>query len=188
MKSYGFTLAELLISLAILGVIATFTIPKVLNSQQDATNVSIAKEVASMVSGAYQTYQLNNTVTTTTGIDDLTPYFNYVSIDTTTTVDIQPFDGNRSCGSPTIKCFKLHNGGILHYSDANSFPGTTVLHTIPFCIDPNGDSTSVEGLCFLIYYNGRLTTRANAMANSCSSVSCTFGANAGYMPAWFSWN
>lgn len=33
----GFTLAELLISLAILGVIATFTIPKILSSQQNGS-------------------------------------------------------------------------------------------------------------------------------------------------------
>lgn len=33
---FGFTLAELLIALGILGVIATFTIPKILSAQQDS--------------------------------------------------------------------------------------------------------------------------------------------------------
>ena len=44
-RASGFTLAELLISLAILGVIATFTIPKVLYSQQDSQKKAVFKEV-----------------------------------------------------------------------------------------------------------------------------------------------
>jgi prepilin-type N-terminal cleavage/methylation domain-containing protein len=51
--SLGFTLAELLIALAILGEIATFTIPKILSSQQNGTNKAKAKEAFSMVSSAY---------------------------------------------------------------------------------------------------------------------------------------
>ena len=46
----GFTLVELLIALAILGTIATFTIPKVLQTQQDGKFKSIGKEAAGFVS------------------------------------------------------------------------------------------------------------------------------------------
>ena len=58
----GFTLAELLIALAILGVIATFTIPKVLNSSSSSENSAIFKEAAGMVSGAMQAYQQQNSL------------------------------------------------------------------------------------------------------------------------------
>ncbi len=39
----GFTLAELLMALAILGVIATFTIPKILGAQQSSSSNAKAK-------------------------------------------------------------------------------------------------------------------------------------------------
>lgn len=43
-KQSAFTLAELLIALAILGVIATFTIPKILNSQANGQKTAVFKE------------------------------------------------------------------------------------------------------------------------------------------------
>ena len=58
-SSLGFTLAELLISLAILGVIATFTIPKILTSQQNSQKAAVTKEVIAMISGAFTAYQQN---------------------------------------------------------------------------------------------------------------------------------
>jgi prepilin-type N-terminal cleavage/methylation domain-containing protein len=42
--SLGFTLAELLIALGILGVIATFAIPKILVAQQDTKRKAVLKE------------------------------------------------------------------------------------------------------------------------------------------------
>jgi len=46
-KPSGFTLAELLIALAVLGIIAAFTIPKVLTSQQSNKDSAILKETVS---------------------------------------------------------------------------------------------------------------------------------------------
>lgn len=60
MIRHGFTLAELLISLAILGIIATFTIPKVLNSQADSQRVSVFKECYSVLSEVLYNSRLYN--------------------------------------------------------------------------------------------------------------------------------
>ena len=54
----AFTLAELLIALAILGVIATFTIPKILSGSTDAKWNASAKGAMTMVEGAYADYQI----------------------------------------------------------------------------------------------------------------------------------
>lgn len=83
---FGFTLAELLISLAILGEIATFTTPKVLSAQQNGANKAKAKVVAGMITGAYQQAQWAGIVTANTKPADLTPYMNYIKIDSSGTI------------------------------------------------------------------------------------------------------
>jgi prepilin-type N-terminal cleavage/methylation domain-containing protein len=50
----GFTLAELLIALTILGEIAAFTIPKIISSQQNGQKRAVTKEMIAMFSAAYQ--------------------------------------------------------------------------------------------------------------------------------------
>lgn len=54
-KTFGFTLAELLIALAILGEIATFTIPKILSAQQNGQKKTVMREtVATMMAILHQ--------------------------------------------------------------------------------------------------------------------------------------
>ena len=72
--SSGFTLAELLICMAILGVIATFTIPKIVQAQQNQTYTAEAKDAMAAVAGAYQVYRLQNAASTNTTFGDVTPY------------------------------------------------------------------------------------------------------------------
>lgn len=107
----AFTLAELLIALAILGVIATFTIPKVLASQTSAKYKAIGKEAAAMVSQALEVYKSEHTVDQNTRFGDLTQYMNYV--DTTSIVDYVPTETTRDCS--IHECLKLHSGAILWY-------------------------------------------------------------------------
>lgn len=83
----GFTLAELLIALAILGVIATFTIPKILGTQQDGRNNAIAKEIAGTMATALESLRLSGELDQNTNIAHLTPYLNYAKIITSGTVD-----------------------------------------------------------------------------------------------------
>jgi flagellar biosynthesis protein FlhA len=76
----GFTLAELLIALAILGVIATFTIPKIINAQQNQSYIAATKEVCATMANAYQQYQWNNTIDTSVfTLEQLIPSINYVA-------------------------------------------------------------------------------------------------------------
>jgi prepilin-type N-terminal cleavage/methylation domain-containing protein len=64
----GFTLVELLISMAILGEIAAFTIPKVLSTQQNSQKKLVFRETLATLAGlAYQGYIMNEMTTTYNG-------------------------------------------------------------------------------------------------------------------------
>jgi prepilin-type N-terminal cleavage/methylation domain-containing protein len=195
----GFTLAELLIALAILGELATFTIPKILTAQQSTASRAKAKEVAGMISGAYQMAQFNGIVTSSTKPSDLTPYMNYVKMDTSgTLVDAHPMwagtagGGASACvaGNP---CIKLQNGGTLFLQDDTNFGGTSTLNVIAFSFDPDGTSSgttndgSGKAIQFELYYNGQLSTRGTMKSGSTSSAGAIVSFNSGYDPSWFSW-
>ena len=165
MKNKGFTLAELLIALAILGVIATFTIPKVLTSSTNGQMTAIAKEVAGMISGAQQAKTQVASIASTEGPNDLTSYMNYVKMDTsaafiTTGPSTVPVC-NAGSGST---CLHLHNGGVLQYENDQDFGGTSATHAVYFNLDPDGTSAQLP-ITFVLSYNGRLTTGANSTVN-----------------------
>lgn len=60
--SAGFTLAELLISLLIIGVIATFTIPKIITAQQNSKRISIFKETIANAQAIIQQNYTNGNI------------------------------------------------------------------------------------------------------------------------------
>lgn len=186
---FGFTLAELLIALAVLGVIATFTIPKVLFAQADAKNKAIAKEAAAMVSGAYQAYQMEQAPGTSTRFSNLTQYMNYVKVDNTTIVDYVPTQPTRDCSIHV--CLKLHNGAILWYWDTDApFAGTTTTDAVNFFVDPDGTSVganSPKAVQFFLYFNGRIASRAT-INNPTTADGTSFSPSSTFEPDWFAWN
>lgn len=189
----GFTLSELLIALAILGVIATFTIPKVLSSQQDGKYKSMAKEVAGMLSDAYQAYRLKNTPAASTGNTNLTSYMNYVSVDTTSDLDTaQTLGGSVSCTAGTLTCLRLHNGGTLWMFNM-TFNGNTSTNAIFFSFDPDGKETPggagpAESITFFLYMNGRITDEGGNVAPCADNSYACVAADSSKVPPWFSWN
>jgi type II secretory pathway pseudopilin PulG len=160
----GFTLAEVLISLAILGEIATFTIPKVLLVQQNARNNAVVKETAGMVSEAFRIHQLNGQVSGSTKAADLYQNLNYVSAtnDSSWLIDGRQNETTEVCDSAYL-CLKLHNGATI-YPGTYSFAGTQSTQAIMFQVDPDGKVTDGttngpgKSVQFFLYYNGRLTT------------------------------
>lgn len=189
-KTKGFTLAELLISLAVLGVIATFTIPKVLQGGQNSEWNASAKEVAGTISAAYDAYRLENTPTATTGAADLMPYINYVRIDTSSQIDNKQTTNFFDC-LVSQPCYKLHNGGILMVLNACTFGGTGNNNATFFVFDPDGvysgsptgNGKSIE---FALYHSGRISTWGD-MDSPTQSGCGPWNANPTYDPPWFSW-
>jgi prepilin-type N-terminal cleavage/methylation domain-containing protein len=196
MPSKGFTLAELLISLVILGEIATFTIPKVLNSQQNNQANAIAKEAAGTLSTALMQYKFQNTLSSATSCADLTPYLNYVKVDTSTIIDSENGGTSLDCATAGTACFRLHNGAMLWEGTTNvDFGGTTTLNAIYFLVDPDGRYSGTtngpgKSLKIYLYTGGRVATWGSI--NS-STVTHEWGnyyvtnPDATRDPSWFSW-
>lgn len=182
----GFTLAELLICLVILAEIATFTIPKILTSQTNTQNNARAKEVASMISAAYQQYSLNNTLSSGTTSGLLTQYMNYVKVDSTTIIDNIPVYSTLDCSNASFTCLKLHSGGILVMRPTENFGGTNTTNGVYFMLDPDGQLSTNKSVSFLLLYNGRITSNGACDATITSSQ-FTYTCSSAKDPSWFSW-
>lgn len=189
-KHNAFTLSELLIALAVLGVIATFTIPKVLQSQRVSAWNASAKEAAAAISEAYTVYKKTNIPTAATQFNHLTPYLNYVRVDTTSSMDrAQGVAGPLDCASNL--CLQMHNGGVL-WGDYVAFGGTATTNAIYIPFDPDGKysgSPTGDGkaIGIYLYFNGRVTTADGIDASTCTSYGC-WGPIPSQIPPWFSWS
>ncbi len=186
----GFTLAELLSALAILGVIATFTIPKVLNATQNNQYNSTAKEFIASLSSAYQAYQLDNGAPPSTMLPkELTPYLNYVRLDTATVIDNNYTGSTHTCNTAST-CILLHSGARVLFASWASFGGTSATNAVTLYFDPDGRVTTGgttgpgKSVQLWLFYNGRVTTVGDMGATASTG---TFPANPGVNPPWFEW-
>lgn len=191
-KVKGFTLAELLIALGLLGLIAALTIPKVLQAQQNNRDIANAKETADTMSSAYQQLQTLRLESTSTTLGALKPYLNYVKI-YTGSIDDAYTDTSFSCNSGNYECLKLHNGGVVGYRANVSFGGSASTNALPFFFDPDGQVTDGttngpgKSLPLFIYYSGRMLDRSGVLLGTTNSLGTSYGPAAGKIPPWFTW-
>ena len=182
----AFTLAELLVAMGVLGVIATFSIPKILNAQQSAVSTAVAKEAMASVSQAYMTYQLNSSISSNTLADDIRGLFNSTSSFTGQIDDT--YDGGAwECGT-WGNCIQLHNGAVLAFTqykfglmDKNRF--------VSILVDTDGKRNNVTSLGMDLHYNGRVipgfmrTFGTDITVEGWSNTPILWGADV--KPAWY---
>jgi prepilin-type N-terminal cleavage/methylation domain-containing protein len=190
-EKYGFTIAELLISLGVLALIATFTIPKIINIQQTSKLSAIAKEDMGAVSGAYQLYIRDNGYSSSVSLNTLTTYINYVNNDTASIVDSYPGQASIDCSSGW-KCYRMHNGSVMAFDPGQTFGATDPLAVTYFYVDPDGvysGSTNGSGksVVFFLYYNQRMSTLGNATAGAHDSFGTTYNPDPTKDPSWLTW-
>jgi prepilin-type N-terminal cleavage/methylation domain-containing protein len=190
-KSKGFTLAELLIALLILGEISTFTIPKIIVAQANARYNAVAREDIAALSGAHQQHMLSGNLSSSTKITSLTQYMNYIAFDTSSIIDDAPGSGSSSCNS-TYPCIRMHNGSVMQWRDTVNFGGTNTTNAMWVHIDPDGvltdGSTNGPGkaLSLFLYYNGRISDEGSITAGTANSA-VTYNPDPTKVPSWFRW-
>jgi hypothetical protein len=176
-----------------MGVLVAFTIPPLLQvpaSSQSAKYNAMAKDTAFMILMAYEQYRYANpTVASSVSAGSITPYMNYVRVDTSgASIDWHPTLGSLSC-APASPCLRLHNGGALTWYSL-TFGGTASTNTIEFVFDPDGvysgssSNNSSKSVQFEVYYDGYIRTRGSAKSNTVTSGG-SFGPDTSLDPVWF---
>jgi prepilin-type N-terminal cleavage/methylation domain-containing protein len=210
-KLQGFSLVEILICLALLGVLTAFTIPYLktaaTSNQTDKYN-RIARDTAFMMVTAFEKMRLNTTPDYVNNgksywdlnLTELTPYFNYVAADTSSKVDSAP-TGNTdagpsaiTCGSTyvgTTICYRLHNGAIL-WGNNVYHSGSGDNNGLSFYIDPDGstytDSSTGSGKSLKVWLlsNGKVYSSANLPGSITAYVVFSpYSYTASVDPDWF---
>ncbi len=169
-KKFGFTLAEVLITLGIIGVVSALTAPALSTNTQKAKIGPALARFSSVLGGAIQEYMVNNDLTDlsdeTVGDDFLNKLSNYMVMEK---LDASQCSYNVMLGSSTNYkvqgCYQLNDGTIISRfkSDANNYWAY-------IDIDINGtkkpNQIGKDCFEFIIYPDGRvLAFGSNAMKN-----------------------
>ncbi|MBX2861845.1 MAG: type II secretion system GspH family protein [Vampirovibrio sp.] len=185
----GFTLIEMLTVIGILAVIATFTIPKILDVQANSKSNAIAKEAAMMMNQAFMKLQYEQGASANTKPVDLMSYLNYTEQINSFAVLVDNHEGlaDQDCGAPA-NCWRLHNGATIKTYDV-TFGGTDSTNAIYFQIDPDGvygGSTTgpSKAINMFQYYDGALTDYAHVKSGTYVDGSAV-GACPSCNPTWF---
>ena len=190
----GFSLVEILIALGIMGLLMTLTVPAILNAANSNLNskyTAETKDVAFALIAAFEQYkQGHGSISASTSCQDLTPYLNYVKSSTTDTIDWEQGSTNFACGTGGYTCYRLHNGGILHFSPAIAFGGTATTNAIYFYFDPDGQAQSTtngpgKSILFWLYADGTLKSWGNARTSTNTNYGSIYNACTSCDPPWF---
>jgi type II secretory pathway pseudopilin PulG len=157
---FGFTLAELIISIGVLGVMASVSIPKLVNVQYRQKMNTVGKEIAATMTEAHTQAKLAGRLRSTTSLYDLMTYVNTAQMKTSGLVDDTAGSTSLDCAS--LDCYVFSNGAVL-VDTGTSFGGEGNLNALLFHLDPDGkysgsSSGSGKAGVFFIYYNGRITS------------------------------
>jgi prepilin-type N-terminal cleavage/methylation domain-containing protein len=159
----GFTLSELLVSLAVLGLIAAFAVPKVLTSVGNSTLLANAKEAISTISGAYEALKsdYNGMIPTTLGNNlttGLPGKMSYVQIGTYTqgasgTVDVF----TPAAAAAGVNSIRFANNAIMTFNTADVFTAGALgtIGRLVYNVDPDGTGPN-KGFTAILGYDGRV--------------------------------
>ena len=186
-KAAGLTLAEVIIALILLAVLASILMPPQLINTGEAKLLNQTKETGAELSLAYTSFASLQDPTYATTTANVTGRANYIRIVTDSSQNIQVrfrvADGapDQGCDSTSgtlctsqctaVKpCLVMQNGGLVQYdADANfnaiAFPAPPPppynRYALRFLYDPDGSTAVQTATAFYLFFGGRVSTEQN---------------------------
>jgi len=175
----GFNLTELLIGLGVLGLIAAFAVPKVLNASSGAVaNAKVHKAAQAVANGVQKWTEQNGQSDFTTPVNIMTFVQHNGRITNRSRMDWLPTSGqDYTCGASTAptgtnaNCYRMPDGAVIYFlgniggGNYNTFGGNGD-NGLYFGVDPDGitttdtsNSSPSVATAFIVYGNGRLRER-----------------------------
>jgi prepilin-type N-terminal cleavage/methylation domain-containing protein len=166
----GFTLSELLVSLAVLGLIAAFAVPKVLTSVGNSTLLANAKEAIATISGSYEALKadFNGMLPTTMGLSMTTGLpskmsFNQLGNYTPGLIGTPDVFVQAAAPVAGTHAVRFANNATIAFNPTDTFftttPVTGVLPNaqgrVAFEVDPDGVGPN-KGFSVILGYDGRV--------------------------------
>ncbi len=179
----AYTFAEILITLSLLGLLASMLLPMLSDSVGKDKLLALGKDGASEISQAFAIYVKNSTLNANTRAQDIVSNLNYVRMVSDGSMNTQLGQTNQDasahstctgtssvtgetyavCTTPcdaTTPCALLQTGALLQYDAAtpSTFNGTGYnTNAIHFIYDPDGTGPQFA-IAFTLFYSGRITT------------------------------
>lgn len=147
----GFTLAEVLITLVIIGIIAAMTIPSLMNKTNEQETVVAVKKAYSVLGQAYQKMVAENGEINPSTLGDL-------PVETFGDMFVKQLNVQKVCGTSTNEdCFSKENGGAYKY-----FEGTVWANMNSFA--PLYKIRLNDGMSVAIYVGNVYESKGNSEA------------------------
>jgi prepilin-type N-terminal cleavage/methylation domain-containing protein len=198
----GFSLTEVVLTIAIVSVLAGLAVPGILTSANNSKRLSATKQTISLIGDALNEKVEANAVDVTQGFSQFVnvgnggglPYTRYLVSGAVRRIDSPPNPVNLCTAAATCtftpaasgaQAVTLKNGGILYFDSTIVF-GSGVNAAVPVVFDPDGDShgdrNSVE---LWLYADGRLHTARTIIAGTTVNAGNTaVAASAIADPSW----
>lgn len=178
--SVGFSLTEVVITIAIISVLAGLAVPGIMTSANNSKRLSVTKQTISLIGDAFNDKLESNAIDLTRGFDQFVDvaggvglqYTRYITSGVAITVDPPPnpvvwtnvtFTPG---GSENEQIIRFKNGGLLVIDTDLTF-GASANGAIPVLFDPDGeahgDTNSVE---LWLYSDGRIRTARTMVAST----------------------